>query len=78
MVPKGGMTTINAEVPMAEILTFTQSLASITAGRTMHFLRYEEVTTHITQKVMEAFKGTEEKREESPAGSSSPEPRVTR
>ncbi len=46
MEPKGGMTTINAEVPMAEILTYAQSLTSMTAGRGdyhMHFLRYEEV-----------------------------------
>jgi elongation factor G len=59
MEPKGGMTTINAEVPMAEILTYAQSLTSMTAGRGdyhMHFLRYEEVPTHVAQKVMEAFK----------------------
>jgi elongation factor G len=59
MEPKGGMTTINAEVPMAEILTYAQSLTSMTAGRGdyhMHFLRYEEVPSHVAQKVMEAFK----------------------
>ncbi len=59
MEPKGGMTTINAEVPMAEILTYAQSLTSMTAGRGdyhMHFLRYEEVPTHVAQKVMEAFR----------------------
>ena len=59
MEPKGGMTTINAEVPMAEILTYAQSLTSMTAGRGdyhMHFLRYEEVPAHVAQKVMEAFR----------------------
>ncbi len=59
MEPKGGMTTINAEVPMAEILTYAQSLTSMTAGRGdyhMHFLRYEEVPSHVAQKVMEAFR----------------------
>jgi elongation factor G len=59
MEPKGGMTTINAEVPMAEILTYAQSLTSMTAGRGdyhMHFLRYDEVPTHVAQKVMEAFR----------------------
>src|SRR5438067_6127962 len=46
MEPRGGMTTIKAEVPMAEILTYSQALTSITGGRGdyhMHFLRYEEV-----------------------------------
>ena len=46
MEPLGGMTTIKAEVPMAELLTYSQSLTSMTGGRgdySMHFLRYEEV-----------------------------------
>ena len=46
MEPRGGMTTIKAEVPMAEILTYSQSLTSLTGGRgdySMHFVRYEEV-----------------------------------
>jgi elongation factor G len=64
MEPKGGMTTIRAEVPMAEILTYSQSLTSLTGGRGdyhMHFLRYEEVPTHVAQKVMaEAKKEKEE------------------
>ena len=33
MEPRGGMTTIKAEVPMAEILTYSQSLTSLTGGR---------------------------------------------
>src|SRR6266498_5137887 len=55
MEPKGGMTTIKADVPMAEILTYAQSLTSLTGGRGdyhMHFLRYEEVPAHVAQKVM--------------------------
>ena len=55
MEPAGGMTTIRAEVPMAEILTYAQSLTSLTGGRGdyhMHFARYEEVPTHIAQKVI--------------------------
>jgi elongation factor G len=58
MEPKGGMTTVKAEVPMAEILTYSQSLTSMTGGRGdyhMHFLRYEEVPSHVAQKVMAAF-----------------------
>ena len=41
MEPRGGMTTIKAEVPMAEILTYSQSLTSLTGGRgdyAMHFV----------------------------------------
>jgi elongation factor G len=43
MDPVGGMTTIRAEVPMSEVLTYSQSLTSMTGGRGdyhMHFLRY--------------------------------------
>ena len=56
MEPAGGMTTIRAEVPMAELLTYAQSLTSITGGRgdySMHFLRYEEVPAHVAGKVIE-------------------------
>jgi elongation factor G len=56
MEPVGGMTTIRAEVPMAELLTYSQSLTSMTGGRgdyTMHFLRYEEIPAHVAQKVIE-------------------------
>ncbi|HWJ44427.1 MAG TPA: elongation factor G, partial [Gaiellaceae bacterium] len=64
MEPRGGMTSIKAEVPMAEILTYSQALTSMTGGRGdyhMHFLRYEEVPSHIAQKVIaEAKKEKEE------------------
>jgi elongation factor G len=59
MEPAGGMTTIKAEVPMAEILTYAQSLTSLTGGRGdyhMHFARYEEVPSHIAQRVIEERK----------------------
>jgi elongation factor G len=59
MEPRGGMTTIKAEVPMAEILTYSQSLTSLTGGRGdyhMHFLRYEEVPSHIAQKIIDETK----------------------
>ena len=60
MEPSGsGMTTIKAEVPMADVLTYSQSLTSLTGGRgdyTLAFLRYEEVPSHIAQKVMEEAK----------------------
>ncbi len=56
MEPVGtGMTMIKAEVPMAEMLTYSQSLTSMTGGRGdyhMSFARYEEVPTHVAQKVI--------------------------
>jgi elongation factor G len=56
MEPVGaGLTMIKAEVPMAEMLTYSQSLTSMTGGRGdyhMSFARYEEVPTHVAQKVM--------------------------
>jgi elongation factor G len=63
MEPQGGMTSIKAEVPMAEILTYSQALTSMTGGRGdyhMHFLRYEEVPSHIAQKVIEEAKKEKE------------------
>ena len=59
MEPLGGFTTIRAEVPMSELLTYAQSLTSMTGGRgdySMHFLRYEEVPAHVAQKVIEETK----------------------
>jgi elongation factor G len=63
MDPLGGMTTIKAEVPMAEVLTYSQSLTSLTGGRgdySMSFLRYEEVPSHIAQKLIEDAAKTKE------------------
>jgi len=56
MEPAAGMTAIKAEVPMAEILTYSQALTSLTGGRGdyhMHFLRYDEVPAHIAQKIID-------------------------
>src|ERR671937_485524 len=63
MEPRAGMTTIRAEVPMAEVLTYSQSLTSMTGGRGdyhMHFLRYEEVPSHIAQKIIDETKREKE------------------
>ncbi len=66
MEPSGGVTTIRAEAPLAEILTYSQSLTSLTGGRgdySMGFLRYEEVPAHIAQKLIDdARKAKEEAR----------------
>ncbi len=67
MEPRGGMTAIKAEVPMAEVLTYSQSLTSLTGGRgdyALGFLRYEEVPTHIAQKIIET---AQKEREEAKA-----------
>jgi elongation factor G len=59
MEPRGGLTTIRAEAPMAEFLTYSQSLTSLTGGRGdyhMSFLRYEEVPSHVAQKIVDETK----------------------
>ena len=59
----GGMTEVKAEVPMAEMLSYAPDLRSITGGQgeyTLEFLRYEEVPTHLAQKVVADAKSDEE------------------
>jgi elongation factor G len=63
MEPKGTMSEIRAEVPMAEMLNYAPDLRSITGGRgdyTMEFGRYEEVPAHLAQKVISAARTEEE------------------
>jgi len=51
----GGNQKIIALVPMAEMLTYANQLQSITSGRglySMEFSHYEEVPSHITQKII--------------------------
>jgi elongation factor G len=62
--PKGSMTEIQAEVPMAEVLDYAPDLRAITGGRgdySMEFERYEEVPAHIAQKVIAEAQAEEEK-----------------
>jgi elongation factor G len=58
-----GMTLINAEAPLAEVLRYATDLRSITQGRgtfEMEFHHYDEVPAHIAQKVVaEAQKARE-------------------
>jgi elongation factor G len=52
----GGMTEVKAEVPMSEMLTYAPDLRSLTAGQgdyTMELARYEEVPSHLAQKVVQ-------------------------
>jgi elongation factor G len=56
MEPSAGMTEIKAEVPMAEMLSYAPDLRSLTGGQgdyTMEFQRYEEVPSHLAQKVVQ-------------------------
>jgi elongation factor G len=55
MEPKAGLTEVQAEVPMAEMLSYAPDLRAITGGRgdyTMDFARYEEVPPHLAEKVI--------------------------
>ncbi len=54
MEPKGSITEVKAEVPMAEVLDYAPDLRSISGGRadfTMEFERYEEIPGHLAGKV---------------------------
>jgi len=59
----GGMTEVTAEVPMAEMLSYAPDLRSLTGGQgeyTMEFTRYEEVPSHLAQKVIAGARKEEE------------------
>jgi elongation factor G len=56
MDPKGGVTEVKAEVPMAEMLSYAPDLRAITGGQgdyTMELARYEEIPAHIAQSVVQ-------------------------
>ncbi len=55
MEPKAGMTELRAEVPMSELVSYAPDLRQITAGRgeySTQLARYEEVPTHLADKVV--------------------------
>jgi elongation factor G len=57
MEPKGGLTEIRAEAPMAEMLGYPPDLRSLTAGRGeygMDLARYEEVPPQLAREVAAA------------------------
>jgi len=57
MEPKGSVTEVRAEVPMAEVLDYAADLRSISGGRAdfeVDFDRYEEVPVHLAEKVVAA------------------------
>jgi elongation factor G len=56
MDSRGTQQVIKAQVPMAEMLNYPQTLNSITGGRGtyhMEFSHYDEVPTHISQKIIQ-------------------------
>src|SRR3954452_13995280 len=56
MEPKGSVTEVRAEVPMAEVLDYAPDLRSISGGRAefeVDFDRYEEVPAHLTSKLLD-------------------------
>ena len=56
MEPKGNVTEIMAEVPMAEMLEYAKDLRAITGGQgeySMDLARYEECPGHVAQQVMQ-------------------------
>jgi elongation factor G len=57
MEPKGGVTEVRAEVPMAEVLEYAPDLRSISGGRAdfeVEFERYEPVPAHLADRVAAA------------------------
>ncbi len=55
MNPENGINVIETQVPLAEILRYAIDLRSITQGRgnyTVSFSHYEEVPSHLTQKII--------------------------
>lgn len=57
--PKANSQIIRAKVPMAEILKYANDLKSLTSGRAMFsvkFSHYEEVPTHLSEKIIQKAK----------------------
>ncbi len=63
MEPKGAVTEVKAEVPMAEMLSYAPDLRAITGGRgeySMDLARYEEVPGHVAPDVVAKARGGQE------------------
>ncbi|NLY02063.1 MAG: elongation factor G [Rhodopirellula sp.] len=59
----GGLTTITAEVPLAEVTTYARGLSSITGGQgsySMEFSHYDPVPGNVQQEIIKAAKLEEE------------------
>ncbi|MCB8970378.1 MAG: elongation factor G [Solirubrobacterales bacterium] len=63
MSPRLGVTEIDAEAPLSEVLDYALDLRAITGGRgeyTIHFERYEELPGHLAAGVIAAAEPREE------------------
>ena len=63
MEPKGSLTSIKAQVPMSEMLSYEPTLTSMTGGRGsfhMEYSHYEEVPSHLVQKIVADRKAEKE------------------
>ncbi len=61
--PKGSLTSIKAQVPMSEMLSYEPTLTSMTGGRGsfhMEYSHYEEVPPHLVQKIVAERKAEKE------------------
>src|SRR5204863_8825909 len=59
MDTRGTLTSIQAQVPMAEMLTYEQHLTSATGGRGsyhMEYTHYDEVPSHLQTKIIATAK----------------------
>jgi elongation factor G len=59
----GGMQTVSAEVPLAEVMTYNRTLASVTGGQgsyTIEFSHYDVVPPNVQQDIIKAAKVKEE------------------
>ena len=73
MEPTSGMTTIRAEVPMAEVLTYSQSLTSMTGGRGDYHMAVPPLRGGADAHRAEADRGGEEGEGGRPGLSAAPE-----
>ena len=64
MVPLGNLNVIEAQAPLAEVQKYAIDLKSMTQGRgvyTMEFSHYEEVPSHIAQRIITERQAEKEK-----------------
>ncbi|HMB32365.1 MAG TPA: hypothetical protein VKN82_11125, partial [Desulfohalobiaceae bacterium] len=58
-----GITEINANVPMAEVLRYAPDIRAMTGGQgmfSMEFDHYEECPSHIQEKILEEIRKEQE------------------
>ncbi|MEX0683876.1 MAG: elongation factor G [Dehalococcoidia bacterium] len=56
MTPNGSMTTVEAQAPLSEVQHYSADMRSLTQGRgffSLEFSHYEEVPSHMAQKVID-------------------------